>query len=278
MPFAQRLGLVVDHLGPDRAVVVLPYHADNMNAIGVLNGGASASLVTLAGTLAAWTGVDLDAEPQLSCVDLSMQYLAAAADGDAVAEASVLRRGREVIFLDVAVRSRAGAPICRGTLTYQAVDYAGRTPRQRAEPRLLPPPSPMMTPTAHRLFRGYVKTLGIAPVHESPGRARLSMPCSAGQVDEHGHLHAGALASLVDIAAVMASWSLVSRRPGTRGSTIGMQVAFPSATTDAVVADAHVQQRSEALLFNTVYVTSTTSEQLVAMGQVSYRLVEPWPD
>jgi len=122
-----------------------------------------------------------------------------------------------------------------------------------------------------------VKTLGIAPVHESAGRARLSMPCSAGQVDEHGHLHAGALASLVDIAAVMASWSLVSRRPGTRGSTIGMQVAFPMATTDAVVADAHVQQRSEALLFNTVYVTST-SEQLVAMGQVSYRLVEPWPD
>jgi uncharacterized protein (TIGR00369 family) len=278
VPFAERLGITVDELGPDRAVVVLPYHPDQMNAIGVLNGGASASLVTLAGTLAAWTGVDLDAEPHLSCVDLSMQYLAAAGDEDVVAEARVLRRGREVVFLDVAVRSRAGAPVCHGTLTYQAVDYAGRTPRLRAEPRLLPPPSPTIVPAEHRLFRGYVKTLGIVPLHESPGRARLEMPCSPGHVDERGYLHAGALASLVDIAAVTASWSLVPRRAGTRGSTIGMQVSFPTLTVDEVVADAHVQQRSEALLFNTVHVIGATSGQLVALGQVSYRLLEPWPE
>jgi hypothetical protein len=44
------------------------------------------------------------------------------------------------------------------------------------------------------------------------------------------------------------------------------------------VADAHVQQRSEELLFSTVHVTSAVSGQLVAMGQVSYRLLEPWPE
>ena len=277
VPFAERLGITVEEVGPDHAVVVLPHHADHMNAIGVLNGGASASLVTLAGTLAAWSGIDLDAEPHLSCVDLSMQYLAAAADGDVVAEARVLRRGREVIFLDVAVGSRAGAPICRGTLTYQVADYTGHTPRQRAEYRLLSPSPPLAAPDALRLFRGYVATLGIAPVHESPGRVRLRMPCTPQHVDERGHLHAGALASIVDIAAVSASWSLVGRRPGARGSTIGMQVSFPTLAADDVVADAHVQQRSEALLFNTVHVTTATSGQLVAMGQVSYRLVEPWP-
>ena len=97
-------------------------------------------------------------------------------------------------------------------------------------------------------------------------------------VDERGRLHAGALASIVDIAAVTASWSLVQRRPGARGSTIGMQVSYPSAAAAAVVADAHVQQRSEELLFSTVHVTTAASGQLVAMGQVSYRLLEPWPD
>jgi uncharacterized protein (TIGR00369 family) len=278
-PFAGWLGLTISEVAPDRAVIVLPYRPEHMNAGGVLNGGASASLLTMAGTLAAWTGVDLDATPHLSCVDLSVQYLAAATEEDVVAQARVLRRGRGLAFLDVALSSRAGPAICQGLLIYQASDYAGRTPRLRAEHVLLAAPSPPLTPpAAHRLFRGYVEKLDITPLHESPGRVRLHMPCTPMHVDERGQLHAGALASIVDIAAVAASWSLVPRRQGARGSTIGMQVSYPSAAAAAVVADAHVQQRSEELLFNTVHVTSTVSGQLVAMGQVTYRLLEPWPE
>jgi hypothetical protein len=55
-----------------------------------------------------------------------------------------------------------------------------------------------------------------------------------------------------------------------------MQVSYPGPATTAVVADAHVQQRSEELFFSTVHATSVTSGQLVAIGQVSYRLLEPW--
>jgi acyl-coenzyme A thioesterase PaaI-like protein len=191
----------------------------------------------------------------------------------------VLRRGRDVVFLDVAVRSQAGIPICHGLLTYQTADPGGRPPRLRADHIPLPAPSPLIDPVEHhRLFRGYVRKLEITPVHETPGRVRLLMPCTPVHANEIGHLDAGALASIVDIAAVTASWSLVPRRAGARGSTIGLQVSFPSTTTDAVVADAHVQQRSESLLFSTVHVTSARSEQLVAMGQVSYRLLEPWPE
>jgi len=276
--FAERLGMTIAELADDRAVLLLPYQPDHMNAGGVLNGGASASLVTMTGTLAAWTGVDVDAKSDLRCVDLSVQYLNAAHDDDIVAEARVLRRGRDVVFLDVAVRSRAGVPICQGLLTYQTADSGGRAPRLRADHVPLPAPSPLIAPVEHRLFRGYVSKLEITPVHESPGRVRLRMPCTPVHANEIGHLDTGALASIVDIAAVAASWSLVPRRPGTRGSTIGMQVSFPSMTTDAVVADAHVQQRSESLLFSTVHVTTATSGQLVAMGQVSYRLLEPWPE
>ena len=278
VPFAKFLGVTIDDLAHDRAVVVLPYRAEHMNAVGVLNGGASASLLTLAGTLGAWTGVDLDTEPHLGCVDFSIQYLATATDEDVVAETRVLRRGRDLVFLDVALGSRAGKPIGRGLMTYRASDYAGRTPRLLAQPLLLPAPTSLTPPADARLFRGYVQKLGIRALHVSPGRVRLSMPCTAMHVDERGHLHPGALASIVDIAAVNASWSLVSHRPGARGSTIGMQVSFPDATAGAVVADAHVQQRSEELLFNTVHVTDADSGRLVAMAQVSYRLLEPWPE
>ena len=276
--FAQRLGVTIAELAPDRAVLVLPYRRDHMNAGGVLNGGASASLLTMTGTLAAWTGVDFDAKTDLRCVDLSVQYLDAAREDDIVAEARVLRRGRDVVFLDVTARSHADVPICKGLLTYQTADHGGHVPRLRADPKLLPAPSPLIAPVRHRLFHGYVSKLEITPLHESPGRARLRMPCTPAHVDESGSLHAGALASIVDIGAVAASWSLVGRRPGARGSTIGMQVSFPAMTSEAVVADAHVQQRSESLLFSTVHVTAATSGQLVAMGHVSYRLLEPWPE
>jgi len=276
--FAGWLGVTIREVAHDRAVLVLPYRPEHMNAVGVLNGGASASLLTMAGTLAAWTGVDLDTDPQLSCVDCSVQYLAPAAEEDVVAEARVLRRGRGLVFLEVALSSRAGNPICQGLLSYQTSDYAGQTPRLRAQHVLLPAPTPLMPPSGHRLFHGYVRKLDITPLHQSPGRVRLRMPCTAMHVDERGLLHAGALASIVDIAAVTASWSLVPRREGARGSTIGMQVSYPCGTDEAVVADAHVQQRSEELLFSTVHVTTAVSGQLVAMGQVSYRLLEPWPE
>ena len=276
--FAEWLGVTISDVAHDRAVLVLPFRPEHLNAAGVLNGGASASLLTMAGTLAAWTGVVLDADPHLSCVDCSVQYLAAAAEEDVVAEARVLRRGRNLVFLDVALRSRAGSPICQGLLSYQTSDYAGQTPRLRAQHALLPAPTPLIPPAGHRLFEGYVRKLDISPLHQSPGRVRLHMPCTAMHVDERGQLHAGALASIVDIAAVAASWSLVPRREGARGSTIGMQVNYPSGAAAAVVADAHVQQRSEELLFSTVHVTTAVSGQLVAMGQVSYRLLEPWPE
>ena len=278
VPFAQWLGVTIQDVAEDRAVLVMPHRPEHLNAGGVLNGGASASLLTMAATLAAWTGTDLDANRQLSCVDLAVQYLATAEDEDVVAEAQTVRRGRALVFLDVALRSRAGRPICHGLLTYQTSDYAGRTPRRSSRPVLLPAPAAPTPPAGQRLFQGYVRKLSITPLHQEPGRARLHMPCTPMHVNERGELHAGALASIVDIAAVAASWSLVPRREGSRGSTIGMQVSYPTVAAEEVVADAHVQQRSEELLFSTVHVTGAASGQLLAMGQVSYRLLEPWPE
>jgi len=276
--FARRLGVAIAALEPDRATLVLPYRAEHMNAVGVLNGGASASLLLMAGTVAAWTGMDLDAPRELGCVDVAVQYLASGTEDDVTATARVLRRGRDLAFLDVELRAGADTPICHGLVTYRAADHRGHAPRVHARHVPLPSPSPIVTPAASRLFRGYVAARGMAPVHESPGRVRLSMPYTPEHADEQGRMHAGALASIVDIAAVAASWSLVPRRPGARGSTIAMQVSFPGSAADAVVADAHVQQRIEELMFSTVHVTSAASGQLLALGQVSYRLIEPWPE
>ena len=259
----------------EHAVVALPYQPEHANAIGPLNGGASASLLNVAGKVAAWTGIDLDQKPYLACVDMTVQYLSVAIEEDVIAEAKVLRRGRDLFFLDVALRSHDGRPICQGLISYRSPDYTGHTPRLLPHHLRHPEVSPIVTPDDAWLIEGYVKKLAITYQHCSPGRIQMHMPAIEALMDARGQLHDGALASVIDVCGTAAAWSLVPDREGARGSTIGMQISYTQATAEAVVADAHVQQRSEEIFFSTVYATTVTSGQLVAMGQVSYRLVEP---
>ena len=275
VPFAAFLGMKLVDIAHARAVLALPFQPAHANAAGPLNGGASASLLLMAGTVAAWTDVDLDTEPHLSGVDMSVHYLTPARAEDVLAEAQVVQRGRDLFFLAVTLSTPAGKPICQGVMTYRAPDYAGQAPRLYAQPVLLPVPAPLTPPDNPRVLRGYVEKLHMTLQHQSPGRVRLHMPCTAMHVDECGQIHTGALASIADLAGTAAAWSLVPRRPGARGATVGLHVSYTSATTDPVVADAHVQQRSEELFFSTVHVTSAVTGHLVALGEVTYRLLEP---
>src|SRR5262245_21515719 len=275
VPFATLLGMTLVEATPARAVLALPFQPAHANAAGPLNGGASASLLLMAGMVAAWTDIDLDTALHLSCVDMSMHYLAPARAEDVVAEAHVVHRGRDLFFLTVALRTPAGKPICHGVMTYRAPDYTGHTPRVHTQPVLLPDPACLVPPENPRILRGYVQKLHIAFQHQRPGRTRLSMPWTAMHSDEQGRLHPGALASIMDLAGTAAAWSLVPRRPGARGATVGMHISYTSATMESVVADAHVQQRSEEMFFSTVHVTGATTGQLVALGEVTYRLLEP---
>ncbi|ETX03249.1 MAG: hypothetical protein ETSY1_00830 [Candidatus Entotheonella factor] len=274
-PFANFLGMKLVDIAHERAILSLPYQPEHANAIGPLNGGASASLLNVAGKVAAWTGIDLDQEPYLACVDMTVQYLSAAIEEDVVAEAQVLRRGRDLFFLDVALRSLDGRPICQGLISYRSPDYTGHTPRLLPQHVRHPEISRSISPDDSWLIQGYVEKLAITCQHYSPGRVQMHMPDMEALMDARGHMHDGALASIIDVCGTAAAWSLVPDRKGARGSTIGMQISYTHGADEAVVADAHVQQRSEEIFFSTVYTTGVSSGQLTAMGQVSYRLVEP---
>jgi uncharacterized protein (TIGR00369 family) len=273
MVFASYLGVNVVEVAHQRAVLHAPFQAAHSNPGGILNGGVTASLINLAGTLAAWTGIALDVEPSLGTVDFSIQYLSAAIAEDVFASASVLRRGRDLFFLEGQAYTQDDKPIGKGLMIYRAPDYAGQPRRCLACPDLLgePPISSEAQPLSG--YGGYTQKLQITTLYAGPGRIRLAMPCTADVVDERGQLHEGAIASLLDIAGTAASWTLATHQ-GSRGATIGMQLSYLQATHDPVIADAHVQQRSEELFFSTVQITTATTRQLVAMGNVSYRLLE----
>jgi uncharacterized protein (TIGR00369 family) len=251
----------------------LPFQEDNANQGGVLHGGATASLIHMAGTLAAWTGLDLQAEPLVNTVDLSIQYLAAAMREEITAEALVLRRGRDIFFLDVTVRGAAQQLISKGLMVYRALQ---NTAPMRLYSRPAPPATapvkdspPVLVPNN----QDFTHKLHITTVSHSPGSVRLAMPYLPAHSDEQGNMHPGAVAALLDTAGTYASWSMVQRQ-GTRGATVGMQLSYPDVSQADVVAEAHVERRSEEMFFSLVQVREVTTGHLVAMGNVSYRLLE----
>jgi len=271
--FAQFLRVSMVEVSHERAVLRLPFQEDNANQGGVLHGGATVSLLHMAGTLAAWTGIDLQAEPLVDTVELSIQYLAAARREEITAEAIVLRRGRDVFFLDVTVRGAAQQLISKGLMVYRAPQYAA--PR-RLYTRPAPPASvPMQNspPVLRPNNQDFTHKLQITTVSHSPGSVHLAMPCTPSHGDEQGNIHAGAVAALLDTAGTHASWSLVQRQ-GARGATVGMQLSYPDVSHADVVAEAHVEQRSEEMFFSLVQVRAVATGHLVAMGNVSYRLLE----
>jgi uncharacterized protein (TIGR00369 family) len=273
MAFAQFLQVHVVQVSHERAVLRLPFQEDNANQGGVLHGGATASLIHMAGTLAAWTGIDLQAEPLINTVDLSIQYLAAALREEITAEAQVLRRGRDIFFLEVTVRGAAQQLISKGLMVYRAPQY---TALPRLYSRLAPPataPVQNSPPVLGLTRQDFTHKLQITILSHSPGSVRLGMPYCPAHRDEQGNMHPGAVAALLDTAGTHASWSMVQRQ-GTRGATVGMQLSYPDVSPTDVVAEAHVERRSEEMFFCYVQVRAVATGHLVAMGNVSYRLLE----
>jgi uncharacterized protein (TIGR00369 family) len=271
--FAQFLGVSVAEVSHERAVLCLPFQEDHANQGGVLHGGATASLIHMAGTLAAWTGIDLQAAPWVNTVELSIQYLAAALREEITAEAVVLHRGRDIFFLEVTVRGAEHQLISKGLMVCRAPHY---TVPMRLYSRPAPPttaPAQNSPPVLKPNHQDFIHKLQMTTLSHSPGSVRLAMPCYPSYGDEQGNMHAGALAALLDTAGTHASWSLVQRE-GSHGATVGMQLNYPDMCHTEVVAEAYVEQRSEEMFFNLVQVRAASTGHLMAMGNVSYRLLE----
>jgi uncharacterized protein (TIGR00369 family) len=93
---------------------------DSLVTIGtVVHGGAIASLIDTAAMVAAWSGAEIPPKVRGTTVNLTVAYLAAAEREDLQAIASVLRRGRNLVYLDVEVRSASGNIVAKGLVTYK---------------------------------------------------------------------------------------------------------------------------------------------------------------
>ncbi len=115
-PLAQRLGIALDTLEPDRIVLRMPFRSDNVTVGTVVHGGAIATLVDIAGAAASASGAAAEVKGGATG-SLSLSYLAPADGVDLAAEAQVIQRGRSQTVTDVEVRDPAGRLIAKALVT-----------------------------------------------------------------------------------------------------------------------------------------------------------------
>ncbi len=279
-PYCAHLGIVVETVALDRVTIRVPYKDDNSNPGRALHGGVAASTIDIAGVLAASTAHPAGVA-EAGTLDLSVVYLAAAIGEDIVAQAEVLRRGKEIVYADVDVRNDGGKRIARGLVTWRALER-GRAPagpeRQRLRRAEVPRTGGGEVPPLARAIVSvpFMKGLGLAITHMHDGHAVVGMPWTPDKTADGMAIHEGALAALLDTTGAMASWSVVGLDLRYKASTIGIHVSFhtPTARED-VVAEAHTWRRNDEIFLNQVTVCGADSGGVLATGSVTYRIVVP---
>jgi uncharacterized protein (TIGR00369 family) len=265
--------------------VRVPYKDENSNPGRALHGGVAASTIGIAGALAAWTGHRPSPTLEASILDLSVNYLAAAIGEDIVADATILRRGKEISYAEVDVRNDGGKAIAKGLVTHRGLDRALH-PQAAARQREISPEAVVPSPPAGsgeadvpKLARAIVSVpfmsrLGLAITYMRDGRARITMPYDAAHSDGSGALHEGAVAALIDTTGAMASWSITGIDFRYKASTVGIHVNYHAAAAgEDVVAVGHTLRRNNEIFLNQVAVHGATSARLLATGAVTYRIV-----
>ncbi len=117
-PHARALGITIEEIEADRAVLAMPFKEELVTMGDVVHGGAISSLIDTAATAAAWATDEVPESPSGATVALSINFISAARACDLRAEARVVRRGRKLSFCEIDARDPEGTLVANGIATY----------------------------------------------------------------------------------------------------------------------------------------------------------------
>src|SRR5262245_59733217 len=125
--FWRHLGVEVDDAGEGWVRLRVPIRDELRNAVGApVHGGVYSAIIDMAVGGALGT---LHAEAQggvgQTTLDLNVSFLAAARQGDIVAEGRIIKRGRTIAFGEATIKDGAGTLVAVGRATYMIL--AGRS-------------------------------------------------------------------------------------------------------------------------------------------------------
>ncbi len=270
-PYSQFLGVQLESVDESSARLRLPYQDENSNPGKVLHGGCAASIGAIAGQAIARAALGEDAGP-FHTAQMQVSYLAAAIGEDVVADARLLRRGREICFVGIDVKTVEGKPIAQLMTTVRgrfgqddASYYVSQGDHGESDPGVMGP------------FIGgvpFIGSRGITVEHMTEGTSRLVMPQLGDNGDASGGVHEGAVLALLDTTGAMGAWA--ESGPGKyKASTASMQIQIlgPAPKGDLVAYGRCIQNDHE-IYWVDVEVANVADGQVNARGTVLYRIVK----
>lgn len=269
-PYHSALGVELDLLTDEGARLLLPYRDANTNPGKALHGGCAASLGAIGGLLVARSALGESAAPFHTC-SMQINYLAAAIDEGIVAEARLLRRGKEICFTEVDVATEAGKSIAHVTTSVRG--RFGQEPAQRIGCRGDHGESDPGAMGPHLKTMPFIGSRGIDCEHMTGGTSRLIMPFLDRNADEDGGVHEGAVLALMDTTGAMASWAETG--PGRyKASTPSMQAQILAPPIrDDLVGYGRMVQRDREIFWSDVEIAGASDGRLLARGTVIYRIL-----
>ena len=269
-PYALALGVALESVDAESAVLRLPYQDANSNPGKALHGGCAASLSMMGAHAVARAALGDDSGPWHT-PSLQVNYLAAAVDEAVVARARLLRKGKEMCFAEVDVTTEDDKPIAhatamvRGRFGSDASELATSAgDHGEADPGVMGP---------HIQRVPFIGNRGIAVEHMTGSTSRLTMPCTDANADVSGGLHEGAVLALLDTTGAMASWAETGPGPYKASTpSIQAQILAPPPDDD-LVAYGRCVQRDGAILWSDVEVAGQSDGRVWARGTVIYRIL-----
>jgi uncharacterized protein (TIGR00369 family) len=116
MYFSNVVGIEVEELRRDYARMRLPWRAELNQPMGLMHGGAIATLIDT--TVVPAIGTAYEVGRAYSTIEMSIRYVGPVRSEDLVAEGWVSRRGKRVVFCDVEVRTASAVVVASANLIY----------------------------------------------------------------------------------------------------------------------------------------------------------------
>jgi len=268
--YAKALGVQIRELDEEQARLELPFSETNSNPGGALHGGCAASLATMGAQLVTRAALGEGAGPFV-LAGIQINYLAAAINEPVETRATLLRRGKEICFVDVRCERPDGKAIAsatamvrarQGTAPAELVEFAGEPGGD--DPGFLGP---------HAAKMPYMAARGIEIQHGVDGGARVALPASEANRDARGGVHEGAVIALLDTAGAMAAWGVAGAGPH-KASTPALQAQILAPPPDEdLLAFARVVQRDGSQYWVEVEAVGAAARRVFARSTVLYRIV-----
>jgi uncharacterized protein (TIGR00369 family) len=269
-PYARALGMELVELHEESARLHLPFSEPLTNGDTVMHGGCAASLAAAGAHVLTRATLGEESGPWHT-VSLQVNYLAAAKSQGVFADAKLLRRGKELCFVEVDVSGEDGRAIAHATSTVR-----GRFGAEPATLRVSTGDHGESDPGKMGPHIGRIPFIGgrnISVEHMAGGTSRLVMPWQESNADAAGGVHEGAVLSLLDTAGAMASWAVTGFGPYKAGTpSMQAQILAPPPKGDLIAYGTNFQRDGE-IFFSDAEVAGAADGRVCARGTVFYRIV-----